>query len=90
MAKKEVLLADGMTKIAVDDEGNVFGYSAGDVLIADERHAKWRNKEVRVVGFTEGRTHKVIWGQVLGEMTADCAHNPEGLTLVRRAEQSAT
>ncbi len=61
MVQREVLLADGMTKVVVDGESKAFGFSAGDIITADERHAKWQGKQVKVVGFTAGRKNKVVW-----------------------------
>lgn len=83
MAQRIVTLGDGMTKISVDGEGEHFGFFPGDIITADERHAKWQGKQVEVIGFTSAQKHKVIWGQVVGEKTADCAHDPEGLKLLK-------
>ena len=92
MAKEKTInLASGI-KIGVETSGMAHGFSVGDVITADERHHKWNGKEVVVEGFAGGAQGKakVIWGRIATEEICDCAHDPEGLMLVRRAAVPAT
>ena len=89
MGRREILLASGI-KIAVDEEdGGASGFVLGDIFTADGSHAKWRGKEVEVVGFSRGQRNRVVWGKLAGSHTADCAQSLEGLLLVRRAVRPA-
>ena len=84
--EKIIHLASGI-RIGVDVGGVVHGFCAGDIITADERHCKWNGKEVVVEGFAGDIQGKpsVIWCRVATEKTCDCAHNPEGLRLVKIA-----
>ena len=79
--EKIIHLASGI-RIGVEVGGVVHGFCAGDIITA---------KEVIVEGFAGGEQGKtaVIWGRVATEETCDCAHDSEGLFLLRRAAQSA-
>ena len=86
--EKIIHLASGI-RIGVEVGGVVHGFCAGDIITADERHCKWKGKKVIVEGFAGGEQGKpaVIWGRVATEEKCDCAHDPEGLFLLRRAAQ---
>ena len=82
--KKTVILKEGVGAVEIETNGTLWGFRAGDIITNDKAGSgrnKWRNRQVKVEGFEDGR---LLYGTVVGEDRSLYVYYPDGLVFLER------